>query len=70
MSGGAGGGVITLTASHLLELDGTLDASATDASAVGSGGGAGGSVVITAAHIAGKYSRQDYCHFSTRGKSG
>ena len=53
--GGVGGGVLSLMASHLVELDGTLDTSATDADTDGCGGGSGGSVVVTAAHFSGQY---------------
>ena len=53
-SGSAGGGVILLTVTRTLNVDGVLSANGTAATTSGAGGGAGGALSITAGTISGK----------------
>lgn len=51
--GGAGGGVIVLTASNLITVNGTLTAAGRSGTGSGAGGGSGGSIWISANSISG-----------------
>jgi len=52
-TGGAGGGVIPLTVTGLLQVDGVISANGTNGSGEGGGGGSGGAIKITAGTLAG-----------------
>jgi hypothetical protein len=51
--GGAGGGVISVTATGLLQIDGIISANGLNGSGPGGGGGSGGSIKISAGTLAG-----------------
>ena len=54
-TGGSGGGVIYIEASHSMEVDGAIKADGSDAIGFGSGGGAGGSIWLKAKHFSGMF---------------